>query len=161
MNDKILAIHSCEHFLFFNLADKECGIPMSWVKKLVLYKDWSSFESTPQYQDGMLFHQNQQIPLLDLRRFLGFSNRRKGSVASVLITDINGDVYGVIVDNIADAVYVDNNTIDFNAPLLSDFNTDYIHGFAQHGQSNVVLLRLDRIISEEMSTNAKSTLLSV
>ncbi len=147
------AIQFNNHFLCFTLAGEECGIPMPRVKKLVLYKNWSSFKTTPDYQDGVFIHQKRIIPLLDLRRFLGVGERRKGSLASVIINDINGDIYGVIVDGITDTVHFEKNMIDFETPLLSDFNTDYIYGIVSHGKSNVILLRLDRIITEHQHNN--------
>ncbi len=161
MNSTSKDIHFSDHFLCFTLDDKEYGVPMSWVKKLVLYKDWSLFESTPQYQDGVFLHHDQHIPLLDLRKFLRVKDRPKGSLASIIILEINGVVYGVIVDVIAETVNFEKNIIDFDDPFLSYLNTDFIYGIAQHAMSSVVLLRMDRIIAEQIRIIQESALASV
>jgi purine-binding chemotaxis protein CheW len=85
--------------LTFRLDGREFGLPITPVVEIVRHRDATPVPRARPAVEGILALRGRMVTIVDLRRPLGLPARRRDSMAHVIVVDIAGDRFGLVVDS--------------------------------------------------------------
>jgi purine-binding chemotaxis protein CheW len=92
------------------------------------------------------------IPVLDLRKFFGLSEKGMTDATRIIIVDSAGAKTGIIVDSVSEVLRFEKALIEPPPELLSNgIDSSYVEGVGKldDGKRIVLILRLDKILDFE------------
>ena len=101
------------------------------------------------------------IPIIDLRIFFNIpiKQRAKDTIESMVIINVDDQIFGIVVDRIDKVVGVSKNTIQPPHPIFGDINIKYIYGVVENSGQLYILLDVDRIFAARTVTDTKTTVI--
>ncbi len=138
-------------YLTFNLADEKYGVPLSTVKEIIGIVEITPVPQVPKFFKGLINLRGKIISVIDLRLKLSipaadFTPKK----TSIVITEIDDIVIGVIVDDVEAVVGFHDEQINGTAEIQSKVSNEYISGVAKtENQKLCLLLDISKVLSLE------------
>jgi purine-binding chemotaxis protein CheW len=95
------------------------------------------------------------IPLIDIRYFLGLGQKDLMDGTKVIVTDAGSNVVGVMVDDVEEALDIEEASIQPPLATIKGKLAEFTKGQVQSGDGIVVLLELKKILNCEEIENLK------
>jgi purine-binding chemotaxis protein CheW len=145
-----------DQYLTFRLADEDYGIDILRVQEIRGWDDTTRLPNTPEYVRGVINLRGNIVPIYDLRlRFnMPFREYTKNTVVIVIRTEEkNGSSksIGIVVDAVADVLHGHHIDITRSPDFGSQSVTEAISGLATFDGKMVVLIDVDKLVSEELA----------
>ena len=67
----------------------------------------------------------------------------------IIVTEFSGSVMGLVVDAVSDVLHMPEETISATPSFGAKINTDFIRGMGKVGETLVIILDVDRVLSDE------------
>lgn len=109
----------------------------------------------PAFVEGLISYRNGRIPVIDLRRHLGFPNQPATRDTRILVVKLGTLSTGLIVDSAGAPLRVDNSSIETPQSLSSEVRPTFVKGIVRHGFQVVVILNLATLLTSEENTALK------
>ena len=134
----------------FSLAGKDYAIDIMKVKEIAKAGHFTYVPNTMPFVLGVHNLRGDIISIIDLRRFFNIEvpARSKDSLESMLVVNVEDQLFGVVVDVIDKVVGIQKSSIQPPHPLFGDINIKYIYGVVE----SYVLLDVDRIFGVRTPT---------
>ena len=131
----------------FSLAGKDYAIDIMKVKEIAKAGHFTYVPNTMPFVLGVHNLRGDIISIIDLRRFFNIEipTRSKDSLESMLVVNVEDQLFGVVVDVIDKVVGIQKSSIQPPHPLFGDINIKYIYGVVESHDRLYVLLDVDRI----------------
>ncbi|MBP3416416.1 MAG: chemotaxis protein CheW [Spirochaetaceae bacterium] len=131
----------------FSLAGKDYAIDIMKVKEIAKAGHFTYVPNTMPFVLGVHNLRGDIISIIDLRRFFNIDvpARSKDSLESMLVVNVEDQLFGVVVDVIDKVVGIQKSSIQPPHPLFGDINIKYIYGVVESHDRLYVLLDVDRI----------------
>ncbi|MCK5882573.1 MAG: purine-binding chemotaxis protein CheW [Bacteriovoracaceae bacterium] len=138
-------------YLTFNLADEKYGLPLSSVKEIIGMVDITPVPQVPKFFKGLINLRGKIISVIDLRIKLAISaGEIEPKKTSIVITDIEDVVIGVIVDDVEAVVGFHDEQINSTVEIQSKVSNEYVSGIAKtDNQKLCLLLDISKVLSLE------------
>lgn len=138
----------------FSLAGKDYAIDIMKVKEIAKAGHFTYVPNTMPFVLGVHNLRGDIISIIDLRRFFNIEvpARSKDSLESMLVVNVEGQLFGVVVDVIDKVVGIQKASIQPPHPLFGDINIKYIYGVVESHDRLYVLLDVDRIFGVRSPT---------
>ncbi len=142
-----------EQFLTFSLAGESYGLDILRVNEI---RGWSSatrLPNTPDWVKGVINLRGVIVPVLDLRSRFALPAVEYTATTVVIVVTVETEsderTVGLVVDGVSDVVNVAPEAIQ-NAPDFgAQVDIEFIRGLASVGEQMVMLLDIDRLLSNE------------
>lgn len=142
-----------EQFLTFVLGGEEYGVTILQVQGIQGWDRVTPIPNTPEYILGVINLRGAIVPIVDLRRRFGMPAAEFGPTTVVIVVRVaqenrNERTLGLVVDAVSEVCNV--NTADRKpAPDFgAHIKTDFVKGLATVDKRMVILLDIDRLVSE-------------
>ena len=89
------------------------------------------------------------VPVMDLRIRFGIETQEYNSFTVIIIVQVEDRLVGLIVDSVADVVYLEDKMTQGSKDLSTGIDTKFISGVANIKDDMVILLDVDYLLSEE------------
>jgi purine-binding chemotaxis protein CheW len=146
-------VQDAEQFLTFIMADEEYGVDILAVKEI---RNWDSATPIPKAPDhvrGVINLRGTIIPIIDLRQCFGMKAIEYGPLTVVLVLQVETErghrELGIVVDAVSDVYALDQNEIKPAPDMGEKLNTSFIKGLASIEEKMVILLNIERLLSQE------------
>ncbi len=136
-------------FVTFSLAEEEYGLDVSLVQELIAYRGYTRIPSVPEFIRGVINLRGTIVPVVDLRIKLGMEERPADKFTVIVILEVAGRTMGVIVDGVNEVVELSAENIQPTPAFSNAIRADFINGVAQLGESMLILLDIDKVLSAE------------
>lgn len=138
-------------YLTFNLTDEKYGVPLHTVKEIIGIVDITPVPQVPKFFKGLINLRGKIISVIDLRVKLSLSaGEFTPKKTSIVITEIDDIVIGVIVDDVEAVVGFHDEQIDNTAEIQSKVSNEYIMGVAKTENHKLcLLLDISKVLSLE------------
>ena len=136
----------------FSLIDAESkkkedyGIPVENVREIRLLENITRVPNAPLHVKGLMNLRGKVIYVIDIKKLLGFSVSEEMNVNSrILISEINGDLTGFLVDEVSDVLRISDKEVD--STMSTELKTEqYFKGVVKIGEKLIILLDLHNLI---------------
>lgn len=137
----------------FSLIDAESkkkedyGIPVENVREIRLLENITRVPNAPLHVKGLMNLRGKVIYVIDIKKLLGFSVSEEMNVNSrILISEINGDLTGFLVDEVSDVLRISDKEVD--STMSTELKTEqYFKGVVKIGEKLIILLDLHNLIT--------------
>lgn len=136
-------------YLTFTLGKEEYGVPILAVQEIKGYVAATPIPHTPAYINGVMDLRGIIMPVLDLRVKFGMPSAEYDQFTVIIVVKVKSKMLGLVVDAVSDVLSVKSEEIQATPEFGAQVDTRFIQGLAKAGEKLVVLLDLERVLSEE------------
>ncbi|KPK31660.1 MAG: chemotaxis protein CheW [Nitrospira bacterium SG8_35_1] len=137
-------------FVTFTLNNEEYAVDILSVQEINRITEITKIPNSPPYVEGVVNLRGKVIPVINLRNKFGFEEKTVDDTSRIIIMEIRGITYGVIVDSVSEVLRVQSDTVEPTPPMSSDANSKFIKGLAKLDDRLIILIDIDNLIDEEL-----------
>jgi len=122
------------------------GVNVKQVQEIRNVEKITRLPKSPEFVKGIMNLRGQIITIIDVKQKLDFdTNNEENQNSSILISKINDQTLGFLIDDVDDVVRIDGKDIDRNTLENSD-SASYLQGFVKTKDRIIILLDLEELI---------------
>jgi purine-binding chemotaxis protein CheW len=145
-----------QQFVIFTLRDQEFGIPILKCREIVRVSTITRIPEAPDFVRGVVNLRGRVVPVVDTRKCLGLDVATLSAKARLLMVEVAGRLFGLLVDRVLRILKVPASDI---APASENVHGPANIGGVRVGESMIALLDIDRLLrvgsATEVSTPRK------
>lgn len=131
----------------FKLENEEFGVDILKVQEINKMMNITKIPNAPSFIEGVINLRGKIIPIIDLRKRLGFHNRVYDKSTRIIVVELDGLVLGFIVDSVSEVLRIPGNTIEPPPSIVAGIESDYIEGVGKLDDRLLILLELKKIFA--------------
>lgn len=131
----------------FKLENEEFGVDILKVQEINKMMNITRIPNAPPFIEGVINLRGKIIPIIDLRKRLGFHNRVFDKSTRIIVVELDGLVLGFIVDSVSEVLRIPGNTIEPPPSIVAGIESDYIEGVGKLNDRLLILLELKKIFA--------------
>lgn len=149
MADSDTAVKTERQVVVFNLASEIYGVDVGAVREIIRVPDITRVPNAPDFVRGVMNVRGKLIPVVDLRPRFGMETVEQSGESRIVVVDIGGESIGVMVDAVTEVLKIADDSIESASSVVSTAESSYIQGIANLGERLIILLALDKVLSED------------
>jgi len=144
-------------YLTFKLADEVYAINVTSIKEVLSVPKITKVPRMPAFMSGVINLRGNVVPVLDLKLKFGLGQTLNTVDTSIIVTEIK-DIFkddetecftvGIFSDMVQKVVNIDSSMIEPPPKIGSAINTEFIVGMGRLNDMFVIILNINKIISE-------------
>ncbi len=134
----------------FMIGAEEFGVDINDVREIIKMEDVTVIPGTDDYILGVINLRGKIIVVIDLAKKVGLEVKEKDKNTRVLVTEIEGNTIGMVVDNCNEVLRITGDKIE-PAPstITQKINADYIQGVGVLDKRLLILVDLGKVIESK------------
>ncbi|HOZ46085.1 MAG TPA: chemotaxis protein CheW [Candidatus Hydrogenedentes bacterium] len=148
-----LAAAQAGKYLTFLLGKETYGLPILKVQEIIKLIAITSVPRTPEFVRGVINLRGKVIPVVDLRRKFGMESIEDTERTCIIVMEVVRSAHaitmGALVDAVSEVIEVTAGQIEPPPTFSASVRTDFIRGMGKLGEKVVVLLDVDKVMTEE------------
>jgi purine-binding chemotaxis protein CheW len=139
-------------YVTFVAGDEVFAVEMAPVQEIIRVPDVVRVPLSPPTLNGLANLRGKVLPIVSLRRALGFAERAADDASRAVVIDI-GQPLGFVVDRVASVVGVEASKIEGVDGIRGTVNTDLLTGLIKDigGHAMVMILNFEKLIAQEFA----------
>jgi purine-binding chemotaxis protein CheW len=139
-------------YVTFVAGDEVFAVEMTPVQEIIRVPDVVRVPLSPPTLEGLANLRGKVLPIVSLRRALGFDERVSDDASRAVVIDI-GQPLGFVVDRVASVVGVESSKIEGVEGIAGTVNTELLSGLIKDigGHAMVMILNFEKLIAQEFS----------
>ena len=122
------------------------GVNVKQIQEIRNVEKITRLPKSPEFVKGIMNLRGQIITIIDVKQKLDFdTNNEENQNSSILISKINDQTLGFLIDDVDEVVRIDGKDIDRNTLENSD-SASYLQGFVKTKDRLIILLDLEELI---------------
>ena len=133
----------------FILGEEKYGLEILAVRELISYPEGlTQIPGMPDFIVGMFNLRGLVIPVMDLRIKFGMASEKLHEYSVIIIVQVEEKNIGLIVDSVADVIFVKEEDIQETTEMAVQVDTKFIKGVAKTKDEMVILMDIDHLLSK-------------
>ena len=147
--DKNQATDLLLQWVTFRLQEETYGINVMQVQEVLRYTEIAPVPGSPDYVLGIINLRGNVVTVIDTRARFGLPPAEVSDNTRIVIIEAEKQVIGILVDSVAEVVYLKQSEID-NAPNVgTDESARFIQGVANREGELLILVDLNKMLNDE------------
>ncbi|MBD7909874.1 MULTISPECIES: chemotaxis protein CheW [Clostridium] len=138
--------------LIFSLNGEHYATDIGDVERILGYIESTEMPDVPDFVEGVINYENNILPILNLSKKFNFpiiKNQSEQDQKKIIVVKRNDKKFGVIVDTVYEVSDVSNSLFEEPPAITASASKNYIEGLIKLNDKIVILLNLDKILSDE------------
>lgn len=135
----------------FQLAEELYGINVMQVKEVLRLTEIAPVPGAQHYILGIINLRGNVITVIDTRTLFGLPRTEATDTSRIIVIELSDQVVGMLVDSVAEVIYLKQSDIERAPNVGTDESTRYIQGVSYHNEELIILLDLNRMIDDNGS----------
>lgn len=131
----------------FKLGTEEFGVDILKVQEINKMMNITKIPNAPAFIEGVINLRGKIIPIVDLRKRLGFKEQPYDKSTRIIVVELEGLVLGFIVDSVSEVLRIPENTIEPPPSMVAGIESEYIEGVGKLDDRLLILLELKKVFS--------------
>jgi len=131
------------------LEDEVYGINVMQVQEVLRLTEIAPVPGAPDYVIGIINLRGNVVTVIDTRRRFGLPQTEAGDSSRIIIIEANNNVIGMLVDSVAEVVYLHQSEIDTAPNVSSDDSSRFIQGVSSRDKQLLILIDVNKLLTEE------------
>ncbi|MFT5755312.1 MAG: purine-binding chemotaxis protein CheW [Alteromonadaceae bacterium] len=133
----------------FRLANETYGINVMQVQEVLRYSEIAPVPGAPMYVLGIINLRGNVVTVIDTRTRFGLETTEITDNTRVVIIELEQQVIGVLVDSVAEVVYLRASEIDIAPNVGNDESAKFIQGVSNREGELLILVDLNKLLADE------------
>lgn len=133
----------------FMIGKESFGIDIEHIQEIVTVPSITRVPDTPDFLEGVINLRGKIVSVVDLRKRLRFDATQRNKKNRTLVTEIDGRIVGLIVDEVSEVLRLNPETIEPPSEMVSSVGVEYITGVGKLEESIILLLDIQKVLSRE------------
>ncbi|MCG7530066.1 chemotaxis protein CheW [Psychrobium sp. MM17-31] len=142
-NDEML------QWVTFKLENETYGVNVMQVQEVLRYSDIAPVPGAPSYVLGIINLRGSVVTVIDTRSRFGLPPSDITDNTRVVIIESDKQVIGILVDSVAEVVYMKASEIELAPNVGTDESAKFIKGVCNRENELLILVDLDKLLSDE------------
>jgi len=131
----------------FKVDNEEFAVDILKVQEINKMITITRIPNAPPFVEGVINLRGKIIPIVDLRKRLGFEGKSYDKSTRIIVIELDGMVLGFIVDSVSEVLRISDSTVEPPPSLVAGVESDYIEGVGKLDNRLLILLELKKIFS--------------
>lgn len=142
-NDEIL------QWVTFRLGEETYGINVMQVQEVLRYNEIAPVPGAPNYVLGIINLRGNVVTVIDTRSRFGLMPAEVTDNTRIVIIEAEKQVIGILVDSVAEVVYLKTSEIDSAPNIGTDESAKFIQGVSNQKGELLILVDLNKLLSDD------------
>jgi purine-binding chemotaxis protein CheW len=142
-NDQVL------QWVTFRLENETYGINVMQVQEVLRYTEIAPVPGAPSYVLGIINLRGNVVTVIDTRSRFGLPSAELTENSRIVIIEAEKLVIGILVDSVAEVVYLRASEIDSAPNVGTDESAKFIQGVSNRDGELLILVDLNKLLSDE------------
>ena len=136
-------------YVTFKLGNETYGISILKLNEIIAYQNCTTIPNVPSFIKGVLNLRGIVVPVIDLRERFGMESKTYDQFTVIMILDVSGRITGLVVDAVSDVITLNREDIRPRPQFSTGISTEFIHGMGIKDSKFIILLDVDKLLSDE------------
>ncbi|MGO1295824.1 MAG: chemotaxis protein CheW [Vibrio sp.] len=142
-NDEIL------QWVTFQLEEETYGINVMQVREVLRYTEIAPVPGAPDYVIGIINLRGNVVTVIDTRSRFGLMAGEVTDNTRIIVIESEQQVIGILVDSVAEVVYLRSSEIDTTPSVGTDESAKFIQGVSNRDGKLLILVDLNKLLTDE------------
>jgi purine-binding chemotaxis protein CheW len=133
----------------FQLDRETYGINVMQVQEVLRYTDIASVPGAPDFVLGIINLRGNVVTVIDTRSRFGLDPAEITDNSRIVIIEAEKQVLGIMVDSVAEVVYLRASEIDTAPSVGTEESSKFIQGVSNRDGELLILVDLNKLLSDE------------
>lgn len=133
----------------FKISEEEFGVDILKVQEIIRMMPITKVPNSPYFVEGVINLRGKVIPVIDMRKRFGMREAEHDSQTRIKVMDLQGQVVGFVVDAVSEVLRIKESTVEPPPPVVAGIGSEYMRGVGKLEDRLLILLDLDKLLSEE------------
>jgi purine-binding chemotaxis protein CheW len=143
VNDEVL------QWVTFHLEEETYGINVMQVQEVLRYSEIAPVPGAPAYVLGIINLRGNVVTVIDTRTRFGLNSAEVTDNSRIVIIEAEKQVIGILVDSVAEVVYLRSSEIDSAPNIGTEESAKFIQGVSNRDDELLILVDLNKLLSDE------------
>ena len=143
INDEVL------QWVTFQLEEETYGINVMQVREVLRYSEIAPVPGAPDYVLGIINLRGNVVTVIDTRSRFGLMQGEITDNTRIIVIESERQVIGILVDSVAEVVYLRSSEIDTTPSVGTDESAKFIQGVSNRDGKLLILFDLNKLLSED------------
>lgn len=142
-NDEIL------QWVTYNLEGENYGINVMQVQEVLRYTEIAPVPGAPHYVLGIINLRGNVVTVIDTRERFGLPPAEPTDNTRIVIIEADEQVVGILVDSVAEVVYLRGSEIDSAPNVGTEESAKFIQGVCNRNGELLILVDLNKLLTDD------------
>lgn len=133
----------------FKLQEETYGINVMQVQEVLRYTEIAPVPGSPDYVLGIINLRGNVVTVIDTRARFGLESADITDNSRIVIIEAEKQVIGILVDSVAEVVYLKQSEVDTAPNVGTDESARFIQGVSNRDGELLILVDLNKLLSDE------------
>ncbi|MFO6421887.1 chemotaxis protein CheW [Motilimonas sp. KMU-193] len=133
----------------FQLENETYGINVMQVQEVLRYTEIAPVPGAPDYVLGIINLRGNVVTVIDTRSRFGLCPSEVSDNSRIVIIEAEKQVIGIMVDSVAEVVYLRASEIDTAPNVGTEESAKFIQGVSNRDGQLLILVDLNKLLSDE------------
>jgi purine-binding chemotaxis protein CheW len=133
----------------FRLANETYGINVMQVQEVLRYTEIAPVPGAPSYVLGIINLRGNVVTVIDTCQRFGLPPIEITDNTRIVIIETRHQVIGILVDSVAEVVYLRKSEIETTPNVGNDESAKFIQGVCHRDGELLILVDLDKLLGDE------------
>jgi purine-binding chemotaxis protein CheW len=133
----------------FQLEQETYGINVMQVQEVLRYTEIAPVPGAPDYVLGIINLRGNVVTVIDTRSRFGLCPSEVSDNSRIVIIEAEKQVIGIMVDSVAEVVYLRASEIDTAPNVGTEESAKFIQGVSNRDGQLLILVDLNKLLSDE------------
>ena len=144
----------------FKIDTEEFAVDIGSVQEINRAIEITRIPNSPPHIQGVMNLRGKIIPVVDLRRMLGFQARAADKESRIIVIDVGGVLAGFLVDSVSEVVQLPESAVDAPPTFGGVVEPYYVGGLGKVDDRLLILLNLQKMFLSGEETGEECALLN-
>lgn len=149
VNDTIDSSDEVLQWVTFKLDSETYGINVMQVQEVLRYTEIAPVPGAPGYVLGIINLRGNVVTVIDTRSRFGLETAEITDNTRVVIIESEKQVIGILVDSVAEVVYLKKSEIDLAPNVGNDESAKFIQGVSNRDGELLILVDLNKLLTDD------------
>lgn len=133
----------------YRLDEETYGINVMQVQEVLRYTEIAPVPGAPDYVLGIINLRGNVVTVIDTRSRFGLSPTDITDNTRIVIIESEEQVLGILVDSVAEVVYLRSSEIDSAPNVGTEESSKFIQGVSNRSGQLLILVDLNKLLNDE------------
>ncbi|WP_028110164.1 chemotaxis protein CheW [Ferrimonas futtsuensis] len=141
--DKVL------QWVTFRLDNETYGVNVMQVREVLRFSDIAPVPGAPHYVLGIINLRGNVVTVIDTRARFALPQADVTDTTRIVIIETENQVVGILVDSVAEVVYLKSSEIDTAPNVGTEESAKFIQGVSHRDDELLILVDLNKLLTDE------------